>query len=206
MATRYERYFPDTFPTADSIRLDIWSAQTFTIGNTGSNEKHLIYSIILKMGRMGAASHDFTFDITTTSGGQPTSTILTTLTVPTSEFAVPGPVSYEFIFTGEEAILYPSTQYAMVFHQLGGGPGEYTKIFLKSAGTYTGGGYLFSTDAGQSWSSLNYDAWFDEYGLLPPETEWETHLTFGTKIRPHVNKLGSYYRKKVIREYERSQL
>lgn len=162
--TLYERY-PEHSDWVSSFKDDTWLAQTFTIGNTGTNENHYIAALKLMMYRIGEPGL-INAAITAVDGaGKPTGSDLSTGTLDgdTLTTSTTGDV-YRIALTTYE--LQASTQYALIVKALyGDGANQPYMFFDVTSPSYTGGSFVRSLDGGASWTVLTgADAWFKEYG------------------------------------------
>lgn len=163
--TLYERY-----NTGDNTYVvnygAYWTAQTFTIGNTGTNEDHNITSVKLLLARAGSPG-TVTVSIRATDGsGYPTGNDLTSGTLNGNDFTTDSAgLWYEFTLTPYG--LSASTKYAVVERNQGTNPGNTVKWRLDTTTpTYTGGSYFSSGNSGSVWTpNTDYDTMFEEYGL-----------------------------------------
>jgi len=166
----YERYNTgdNTFWLIGGIK---WGGQTFTIGNTSTNEDHVITSVKLLLSR-GTNPGIITVSIRATADGKPTGNDLAVGT--TNGNTLPTPPLYEWreISLSPHHTLLADTQYAIIARCLDGGGADVVYWRLDSSSpTYTGGTYIRSEDDNSTWDiHAGYDSMFEEYGtvVVPP--------------------------------------
>ena len=165
--TFYERYNTG-IDAYTSLYGDKWRAETFTIGNTGTNEAHDITSVKLLSYRTGSPG-TVTVSIRAVDGdGLPTGADLTSGTLDGNTFTTElMGLWYEFGLTPYG--LSAATKYAIVSRVTAGDVGNNAKWRRDQASpTYTGGNRCDSTDAGVTWiENLDNDYSFEEYGFVP---------------------------------------
>jgi len=145
---------------------DYMAGQTFTIGNTGTNESHYITSVKLLLFRRGYPGAG-TVAIYATANGLPTGNPLCQIDYDFNNL----PTAYaEWIeFTFAPALLSASTQYAIVISSPDSIFNNNVRWWVDSTNsTYTGGCRVCSEDGGSSWYSRTWDAMFEVYGTAPP--------------------------------------
>lgn len=162
--TLYERY-----NTGDDGNIyfysDDWETQTFTIGNTGTNEDHDITSVKLLLYRVGSPGTITVGIRATDAGGKPTGPDLTSGTTNGNTLPTGSPYEWREI-TLTAYTLSASTKYAIVCRCEGA---NYTNRVMwrvdASSPTYGGGSRGYSDNGGGSWSLDTYrDCLFEEYG------------------------------------------
>jgi len=160
----YERYITPDWANAAAYGA-IWRGQTFTIGNTGPNEDHIVTSVILKLFRANLPGI-LTVTINEADSDLPTGVILATGTTDGDTLPTGYPYEWREIFFVVPAELSASTQYAIV---LSAPHGADTKLvnwrFHPGGSIYTGGEHSVSYNSGESWSDYSgYDLMFEEWG------------------------------------------
>jgi len=126
--------------------------QTFTVGNTGTNQSFILDSIAFYV--HNAVNGNFTFEIFALSGGYPTGSALS------SKTATSLVVGYNYIDMPSK-VLIASTSYAIVLTSS-------VLLTLDYNSAYTGGGYIYYDG---SWSDRGIgssDLLFEVYGRLTP--------------------------------------
>jgi len=165
-ATLYERY-----NTGDNtfwlIGGNYWGGQSFTIGNTGTNEDHAITSVKLLLYRSGNPG-TITVSIRATTGGKPYGGGYDLAVGTTNGNTLPTTPPYEWreISLSPHDVLHADTQYAIIARCLDGGGADVVYWRLDtSSPTYTGGTCLRSEDNDSTWDiHAGYDYMFEEYG------------------------------------------
>ena len=164
MAAKYEFFNADDNDTYSVWDVN-WFAQTFTVGNTGSNVNHMAYSVKLYLLKSGSPTATLTAGIRAVDGvGKPTGSDLCSATKVSSGLTT-DPVWYELVFT-TTTLLRPSTKYAIVVRCSGATAGNIPRWRGKSAGGYGGGERLSSDDSAGSWSAIAGDFMFEIWGNL----------------------------------------
>jgi len=170
VATLYESFLgPGN--TFDSIRGNLWKAQTFT-----PSTSHLITSVKIKARRYGSPGI-ITVSIRATLGGHPSGPDLCpagTTDGDTLTDASPG--EWREITLGAGTILTAGIKYAIVVRALTGDGSNNLQWRLDSTNpAYTGGCKEYSSDAGVTWHSYDgvehipsSDELFEEWGEPPP--------------------------------------
>ena len=148
---------------------DLWQSQTFTIGTTGSNDAHTIEEIHLWCHRQGSPG-TLTVSIRAVDGsGHPTGADLSSGTINGNTFDLYGPIEETITMSSYE--LQPSTKYAIVIRALAGDGSNLVLCRYVGEGSYSGGNWEESSDAGVNWSDFAAnDFMFAEYGTAtaPP--------------------------------------
>lgn len=139
-----------------------WCAQIFT-----SPAIHTITSVQLKLYRAGlpgmfdvgiyAIDKDGHPDI---SGGA-----LCSGSIQGNDFGFALAGTWREIILGNGAVLAANKKYAIVYRVLNGDVGNKCGARIETIGAYTDGYWDYSDDDGDSWSILNYDLIFREYGI-----------------------------------------
>ncbi|GEM_PF-2946913 len=157
--TQYE-YYTNTFTTNNMIHGVNQSAMTFTIGTVGPNTTHKLTSIKLRLAKQGTLTGNFTISIFNTSGGKPTGSALTTLTIDATTLGNAAWIEYTIV---DSLFLSSSTMYAIVVSYPNGDISNYVRWF-RTTGGYAGGAECDSGDSGSTWSIDTHDLGFYEYG------------------------------------------
>ena len=106
MSTQYENYISG-YDDAGSVYGNIWQGQTFTPAAS-----HTITSVKFQIKRAGTNGGDLTVALYATSGGVPTGSVLSSVTVPSNNVSTQwGWVEFTL---GTEYTLSVSTMYALV--------------------------------------------------------------------------------------------
>ncbi len=165
MATKYEFFNADDDATYSVWDVN-WFAQTFTVGNTGSNVNHMAYSTKLYLLKNGSPTATLTAGIRAVDGdGLPIGSDLCSATQDTEDLTT-DPVWYELVFT-TTTLLRPSTKYAIVIRCPNATAGNTPRWRQKSSGGYTGGSVINSDDSGGNWAaSSTQDFMFEIWGNL----------------------------------------
>lgn len=161
----YERYITSD-DDSNSFYGTAWKAQTFTIGNTGTDEIHTITSVKLKLYR-GGSPETITVSIKATDGvGKPTGSDLCSGTLNGSDFTDSYLSDWYEFDLGAGASLSASTKYAIVVRAVDGS--LFNKLYWMddcTSSSYSGGSIGSSSDSGSSWSlNTGADYMFEEYG------------------------------------------
>jgi hypothetical protein len=144
--------------SAGTVSGNTRQAQTFTPTVT-----HYVSGIDLYIKRVGTPN-DVTFEIRTTSAGEPTSTVLASVTVDGNTEISTSYAWHYFIFDSVY-LLQASTQYAIVIKAQDSGSDSVYWTF-DSAGSYGGGTRVWGTES--AWNIVSaQDFWFKEYGVVP---------------------------------------
>ena len=164
MAILYERYTTGD-DAVKEIYGDNWRAQSFTVGNTGNNEKHTITSVevlIYKVGSPPAALDAIIRAVD--ADGKPTGSNLSTGSKAESDVNTEPEQWNTIAMSAYE--LQPNTKYALILKQTGGNVSNSYKWRYDTANaTYGGGWALYSTNSGDTWSSTtDADFLFKIYG------------------------------------------
>jgi hypothetical protein len=159
--TLYERY--NTGDTgAWGFEGNDWSAQTFTVGNTGTNESHQIISVKLKMYKVGTPGTVTVGIRTTNETGMPTGEDLINGTINGDTFTTDEAGEwYEITLTSYT--LSAGTKYSIVVRCTGV---QLCWCYDATSPAYTGGIFCYSSNAGATWTSLDRDFMFEEYGII----------------------------------------
>ncbi len=165
----YESYTdtPDTSGTEISTN-DNWSAQTFTVGNTGTDED-FYFTRLHYINDESQTGNQVTFSIQETTAGVPNGTkLIEWKNGVNARIIAQDGTNYTRVLERQTAtnitksILRSGTVYALVFEDqsvVG------TQIRKDSTGSYTGGSYYESVDAGVNWTiQSGEDIWFKVYG------------------------------------------
>lgn len=160
----YERYNLGDVAQADMFDKN-WRAQTFTIGNTGPNEDHIVTSVILKLLRYGLPG-TVTVTINEADSDLPTGVILATGTTDGNTLTTSYPYGWREIFFVTPAGLSASTQYAIVVDARDGNSSNLIRWrTVVPPKEYTGGQHSFSSDSGSNWTiRTGRDLMFEEWG------------------------------------------
>jgi len=170
--TLYERYNTGDNGGA-TFYGSAWKGQTFTIGNTGTNENHNITSVKLKVYKAGSPG-TITVSIRAVDGsGNPTGNDLTSGTTDGDTLTTNTAGEWREISLTSYG-LSASTTYAIVVRAPNGDSSNYAGWRTVSPGaSYEGGFYAWSSNSGSSWlHSTAVDFMFEEYGTAGggPET------------------------------------
>ncbi|GAH48477.1 unnamed protein product, partial [marine sediment metagenome] len=144
-----------------------WSAQTFTIGNTGANVDHRITSVKLRLYRIGSPGTGTVAIYTTDGNGKPDEVTSATVNYNFNNLGTNTSGAWvEFTFSSP-VMLSPSTKYAIV---ISAPNGNYENSIWWKADTespsYTGGDGYYSSNSGGSWTlaeSPAADLMFETY-------------------------------------------
>ena len=162
--TLYERYIVGG-DTNFNFYGNTWCAQTFTVGDTGTNEDHNITSVKLLMYRVGAPATITVSIKAVEASHKPTGNDLTSGTTDGDTLTTNTAGEWREVSLASYGLL-ASTEYAIVARALTGDASN--KVNWKADGsspTYTGGALVYSTDSGSSWTVYTgYDFLFEEYG------------------------------------------
>jgi hypothetical protein len=160
----YERFDP-TYNDEYNIYGARWKSETFTVGNTGPNEKHTITSVKLYLSRNGVPVGFFNVSIrATTSSGAPTGSDLTFGSILCSSVTTAG--WYEITFN-TPYVLSAGTKYAIIARatKCTSSTNDICWAILTTGG-YSGGQKYDSTNSGSSWTVDSVrDFLFREYGI-----------------------------------------
>lgn len=171
--TLYESYTASTDNTWNTYST-YYLGQSFTIGNTGTNEEFNITSVKLKCYRSGSPGNCYV-KIYASSGGKPTGSAIDSTYLNGNSFTTStSGADYEWIFSSHLATCSPSTMYCLVISGSGGSSSH--SLFIKtdaSSPSYSGGTFL--SYSGTTWTvRTTDDAYFYVYGVptnKPPEQE-----------------------------------
>lgn len=130
----------------------IKEGQTFTVGNTGTNQSFILDSIAFYV--HNAVNGNFTFEIFALSGGYPTGSALSSKTVTSLV------VGYNYIDMPSK-VLIASTSYAIVLTSS-------VLLNLDYNSAYTGGSYIYYDGSWSDRGIPNTDLLFEVYGRLTP--------------------------------------
>ena len=181
----FENHTTYTAWDTDAFRGVYWQAQTFTIGNTGPNDKFSLRSAVVNLYRVGSSSGDVVVGIRTASGDIPTGSDLTSSTITGS--SIPTTSNFvEFTFTNT-ITLQPSAVYAIVMRYTSGDASHYMVSKFSTDSGYSGGKWNTSTNSGSNWTSdsdvdLLFEIWGTSYNLQPTES-FSTNDTVTIKKR-----------------------
>jgi hypothetical protein len=168
--TLYERYNVG-MNSNTNISGDLWLAQTFTVGNTGTNVNHIITSVKLMLFRVGLPG-TLTVGIRAVDGsGLPTGADLTYGTTDANTLTTSSTGEWREIVMDTSYTLTAGTQYAIVVRV-----SAYDAVCrwrLAQPGSYAGGVGYRASDAGVTWRSWDttVDFTFEEYGVLTAPSE-----------------------------------
>ena len=167
--TLYERYTSGE-DGGTGANADIWEAQTFTIGNTGTDEEHTVTYVNLRVYKEGSPG-TVTVSIRATAGGAPTGSDLCSVGQ-----SVPYGTNWVTFTFASPTLLSASTKYAIVTRAPDGDGSNYVSWREdRTSPTYTGGSSFESSDSGSSWSAqATKDFLFQEYGNVPPNQTGES--------------------------------
>jgi len=145
-----------------------WVTQTFT-----PSVSHRIKSVKIKVWRTGSPG-TMTVTITSTSGGEPTGSILCSGTYDGNTVTTAEPGAWYEITLGDGANLSAGTQYSIVVKAPTGDSGNNLHWRCDtSSPTYSGGIYGYSSDAGSIWNMYPaYDCVFEEWGSIENAEYW----------------------------------
>ena len=164
--TLYERYNTGEDGHAEAYG-DWYITQTFTIGNTGTNEDHDVKSIKLRLYREGSPG-TFTVSIRAVDvDGKPTGADLTSGTTNGNTLTTDAAGEWRSINVTPYG-LSASTKYAIIGSaSQGNGINSVHIMFDGTTPTYTGGSYGYSNDEGVSWDLITgRDVLFEEYDTV----------------------------------------
>lgn len=161
----YEYYTTYTFMSDEPAYGIGWSAQTFTIGNTGNNVDFNLTAIDTILYKEGTPGSTYNASIRAVNGsGWPTGSDL--CFGYTNSSNVPTYPSYGYVrinITGCQ--LNASTQYALVLRGYGTPMNWFRTYVDREISVYTGGKYFISADSGSSWGIIyDGDMYFHIYG------------------------------------------
>ena len=177
--TLYERYTTNDDGDQD-IYGNLWRGQTFTIGNTGTNEDHNITSVKLLLYRIGSPG-TITVSIKATSEELPTGDDLASGTTNGDTLPTESPYEWREITFGTPYTLSASTKYAICV-RISGGDTSNAPLWRidKTSSAYTGGDSVYSINAGGTWyRTVGRDMMFMEYGIVVGGVE-HTHSASDT--------------------------
>jgi hypothetical protein len=147
--TLYERF--DAGAAIRNINDASWSAQTFTVGTTGTNVNHFITSVKLKIYRL-VLPGVVTVGIRATANGLPIGEDLTSGTIDGNTLLPSWTDAYtEIPLT--PYLLLASTMYAIVVRATTGNGDNRIRWICSDIGGYTGGSVVYSHDSGLGWTN-----------------------------------------------------
>jgi hypothetical protein len=160
-----------------------WYAQTFTVGETGTNESHYDTSFKMLIYKASGATGTIEYAIRATDTGAPTGDDLCSGTADVTTISTTKGY-FEISLSGCNN-LTPSGVYAVVISCQTCIVTLYPRVY-NGVNNYTGGGMYSSSDAGINWTipGANVDWLFEEYGLAstteeePPPVAGETDFNF----------------------------
>jgi hypothetical protein len=159
--SRFEKY--TIYDNSVSVYSSNWYAQTFTVGNTGSNVPFQLYKIMFRMNRVLFPGNS-TIGIrnVSPSTGKPTGSDLVNCTFDSSTF-ISSDGYYNISFPS--LTLEPGRNYSIVFRSPAATSSWRVSVYYKLASSYTGGSYFSSTNSGSTWTEASgRDFAFEIYG------------------------------------------
>jgi len=158
--------FYHDFDSGSNVYGDLWRGQNFTIGTTSEDGDFALASIALYLYRVGTPGL-ITLDLTAVDGdGKPTGAVLSTGTTNGSTLTTDTGGELRTIEMSAYT-LKASTKYAFYIKIVGGDVVTKKVVIMIETGDniYTGGDFLYTTDAGSSWViGAGADAYFDIQG------------------------------------------
>lgn len=150
MAIKYDYYNGGILEASATIYVDKWIAQTFTTSAT-----YKVFSVKLCLAKNGTPEGTFTVSIKGTTAGKPSGVDLCSYSVTVSSIGLTtSAVWYEFYFTTQITLTIGQI-YAIVVRDSSGSTSNCPKIYATNSGTYSGGGYVASTDGGGTWGTVS---------------------------------------------------
>ena len=146
-STVYESYEAGDDTDNGFASTSAWLAQTFTVGNTGTDEDFWAHSISLYLDGIGSAG-EFNVSIQAVDGANKPDG--TDLAFGTSAFDIATAPHWHRISFQKSAKLSSATQYALVVRRLSGGIHLWRSD--DSSPSYGGGSYASSADSGATWT------------------------------------------------------
>ena len=190
----YERY--NTGDNTGENSLDSqWLAQTFTIGDTGSNETFNLTGVSLKLSKSGSPT-DINISILAVNSGTPNSTVLVRKEVDASSFSG----AWENITFDSIITLQKGETYAISVENPSADPNLVNWKADSTSPPYTGGQGFLSSDDGDSWEVIgSKDFMFEVWGMsleglkifsTYPDDDSEFLLHEQPTILANVNSIG----------------
>lgn len=162
MATLYENFIVCDHSTAGAIVVTAWIGQTFT-----PSIPHKISSVKLELYKVGAPGNVTVSIRATNSSGMPVGPDLCSGTIAAAAIATTPGAWYTCTFSST-ANLIAGQKYAIVCRIASGAfPTDYIAWWTASAGGYSGGQNVQSSDSGTTWSNgpfANGDFMFEDWG------------------------------------------
>jgi len=159
MATKYEFNNCDLVG-GGSLFIEFFLGQSFTVGTTGTNESFNIYSIKLKLGRVGNPGIITIALRAVDESGFPTGDDLSTGTTNGDTLSIYGEIR-EINMSSYE--LQASTKYSILFKSEFSSEENNCILYINSEGSTYNGGTMILDDDGY-WIDLNFDTWFEIWG------------------------------------------
>jgi len=188
--TVYESYTTND-DTDNTVSSGNWFAQTFTVGNTGTNENFWVNGCEIFSSEVGTATGVIVASIRAVDGNnKPTGIDLAYGSVAT---AISSTDHFHRITFSRPTLLLASTQYALVIREAGSD--NFIWRSDNSTPTYTGGSVNTSTDSGASWDAVSTtkDFLFKILGdTRPPLTFSREALDAGTQLIEDIVSATSY--------------
>lgn len=153
----------------NAIGQSLWSAQTFTVGNTGYNNTHNVTGVRLKIRWDGASLSNVTVSIRATDPvtEKPTGADLTNVTIDVTTLPIVSTWCW-FNFTSSYQLI-KGEKYAIVMGTEYVSTGGIIWRMDTAPSPYTGGHALNSVTNGTTWGVLlTADYMFEEYGEVHP--------------------------------------
>lgn len=160
----YERYV--TYPDTAAVFYDYWwFAQTFTVGNTGDNEDHVLARVELMLYKIEDGTEILVKIRAVDGAGKPTGPDLSTGITDVNTLPLWPNHTWRSIDMSAYT-LQAGTKYAVIVaYPSGTGFKRVTVGHDQTALTYTGGQFWHSFDSGVSWYIYyNWDMWFKIFG------------------------------------------
>jgi len=167
----YEYYTGRT--SVASVADNDYAGQTFTIGAVGDNELHRLTKLILNLSKWAADGITIGtayVDISETSGGLPSDSVLATVSFDGDAELDVHPANKEITFNFTDGpLLRPNIKYAW-YVRAPNTVASWVEVEIYMSAipppTYPGGSFVGTTDGGGSWSAnTGWDCWFKEYGF-----------------------------------------
>ena len=168
-ATKYE-YFTGTDDSQYGPQSIYWYGQTFTIGAVGTDVSQIAYSVKLKLAKVNSPTGNLTAAIRATTSDLPTGSNLCSGTKDVATLTTT-PTWYE-ITLGTGTLLLPATKYAIVVY-CPTADGANAPLWRQvTAGGYTGGSTVNSSNSGSTWSAsptqdMVFEIWSNSEGPSP---------------------------------------
>lgn len=162
----YARYITGDTAASGSTATQ-WRGQTFTIGNTGTNENHNITSVFLKIYRVGYPG-PLLVAIRATAAGLPVGGDLASGEIDGNTLTPITDGEWIRIALAPNYPLLASTKYAIIWHTPSSTPPAYVMVRVDTPTSYyTGGTFVNSNNSGVDWNTESgYDFVFKEYGVV----------------------------------------